>query len=59
METLKRLLHAIFNYSMKDLDNLSVHQWGMIKYFHKHDLSGRMVDYLKETIADNRRGDTQ
>ncbi len=44
---------------MKDLDNLSVHQWGMIKYFHKHDLTDRMIDYLKETIADNRRGDTQ
>mgnify|MGYP003133439780 CR=1 FL=1 len=54
MEALKKLLIAIHNYSQKDLDNINIYQWGMIKYYYKHDLVNEMLDYIKNTVRENK-----
>ena len=35
MKILQNLLIAIHNYNQKDLDNINIYQWGIIKYYYK------------------------
>jgi hypothetical protein len=53
MKILQNLLIAIHNYNQKDLDNINIYQWGMIKYYYKHDLINEMLDYIKNTVREN------
>tara|TARA_R100001230_G_C5529991_1_gene64271 strand:- start:266 stop:463 length:198 start_codon:yes stop_codon:yes gene_type:complete len=54
MQILQNLLIAIHNYNQKDLDNINIYQWGMIKYYYKHDLINEMLDYIKNTVRENK-----
>ena len=56
MKILQNLLIAIHNYNQKDLDNINIYQWGMIKYYYKLDLINEMLDYIKNTVRENKGG---